>query len=1688
MNSWLETMLSSFRGFNRPARRSSRRPSGWGQKKSGPSVEALEQRLLLTVDTVPFEFEAPTLYEDRLDDGRTPDDPFASDWGFKVDIESFTFLYESRGCPPVRFEDNFGQPAIAITGLRTIFQPNGSPFSGFLRFEYETCTDDHGEDHTVPLTGERAVPPQPVLDDPDDLDLWNGAQLRPDSDCVFYGGCFIWIAFRKPIVTGVVFEDHNGDGERDPEDQTIVGQQVCVADRIVTGCSSLPDFVETDAEGDYLLRFGRLIRPDEEMVIKVLDPDPGQEPFGIRPSYFITTDNAIKFNFGGERVTRDIGVFRPRTVRGEVYEDRNGNGMRDAGEVANPNFEGLIRVFADADECISLADCLAQIGVFPAADYTLNGVGTRVIHARPIDEVDYLTITEGRSGYAAMRSGVNLNGADFGIFQNAPIISGQVFEDRDGSGGLDSHEDRLLANARVELDLDDDGTADRTATTDELGGYRFLNVPPGTHRVRLVLKPGAVLVQPADPRGLLVTPQSGEPINLPFIGVRLANDIAVTKATRADGNRVEFEVTTDGRVGAFQIGLYQSADETFDAADTRVGSLIPITPAEGGGAQQGNFNLPQKFRRDPARPRLVVVADPQDNVVEFTNVNNTRVVESTADIAITSAQRVDTAGAGSPQVVTVNYAVADIVGDFDLGLYRSADPQFGPGDLPLGNPHRITPVPGVTSGEEVFNIGLYRPDPDLPYLVVGADRDNNIDEANEDNNASGIERVMVLLPMRVGGNVTYNEPQDRFEANGMTQIGLASMFPIVQVAGMVSYNANTINVSGDVDVHVLGSLLPLFTGQWTIDVKTSSTTALQHDLSAVDQVLTLAAQPIDFTGITFVNPGGLNITGRLVIGALSGNPFEVVIEAPNSLTIGPNGVLITGQLKLPNVKFRLAGVEAEAEDMSISYTNPTLNTLQIRGKLSVPNAIRGASIKADLAGDNFIEISRLGVNVKGSVTVENAKLFPGVLEIVKLTFSIDTAGEEWRAVGEIALPKLTDVTLVAGAGFKFGVLNFLTFGVENLNRPAPIPGPGWFLQRIQGQVDNLANSALPIEIGGSVGFTYGPQLNFMLTDFPGLGTFRGALLRLDGTLRLSTDLSRFTISGEAKIVHEDILSSMVKCDVKTATLVVECDGSLAILKNVYTGSGTLKVDAPNLFLAGSGMGTLKLPTIEGTLLRGQEIATGTAYIQASLGSGYIIVFGRTTLPVIGTLEGGVKVEFPSGNISFVGNVFELRRDMGGGRLGAALARANPREAATDPAGPVPVPDGVEKMILLVEWENDVGPLPVELVLPSGQVLTEADFDGVTIGVIDELSTAASRAIGVLNPQPGDWTARLLDADGAGAVQVHAFRDAAVPTVEVTAADARASDGVINYSAFDSDSDAAVQLFYDTDAAGFDGVPIGTEQLESDGSASAPWDTTEIPDGSYFIYAMIDDGNNAPVFDYLETPVTVDNTAPTVLSATLTPDAARRNLAAINVAFDEALAPAGANNIANYVVRAPGRDKRLGTGDDVTVPLRSATLDAAANSVRLVPMTAQKLNLFFQINVLAKTDLTDVAGNALAADAAPGVAFSTIVGLGTKLRFVDPDGDSVSLALTRGGLVQLTAGSTGVRLRLDGTTGASTLTGSVKQPRRGGGGNGTAVIQSITAPSTFVNRLPASIVVNDPIQPVLAAVIDELLLESGAVRA
>jgi len=66
---------------------------------------------------------------------------------------------------------------------------------------------------------------------------------------------------------------------------------------------------------------------------------------------------------------------------------------------------------------------------------------------------------------------------------------------------------------------------------------------------------------------------------------------------------------------------------------------------------------------------------------------------------------------------------------------------------------------------------------------------------------------------------------------------------------------------------------------------------------------------------------------------------------------------------------------------------------------------------------------------------------------------------------------------------------------------------------------------------------------------------------------------------------------------------------------------------------------------------------------------------------------------------------------------------------------------------------------------------------------------------------------------------------------------------IEWELSDVDGLVNVSLFYDTDDTGFDGTLIASNLLSSPGTGSYIWDTSSVPEGTYWIYAVVDDGLN-----------------------------------------------------------------------------------------------------------------------------------------------------------------------------------------------------------------------------------------------------
>jgi hypothetical protein len=66
---------------------------------------------------------------------------------------------------------------------------------------------------------------------------------------------------------------------------------------------------------------------------------------------------------------------------------------------------------------------------------------------------------------------------------------------------------------------------------------------------------------------------------------------------------------------------------------------------------------------------------------------------------------------------------------------------------------------------------------------------------------------------------------------------------------------------------------------------------------------------------------------------------------------------------------------------------------------------------------------------------------------------------------------------------------------------------------------------------------------------------------------------------------------------------------------------------------------------------------------------------------------------------------------------------------------------------------------------------------------------------------------------------------------------------IEWTLSDVGTSSFVSLYYDTDSVGYNGTLIASNIPASPGAGSYTWDTSSIPEGKYWIYAVVDDGIN-----------------------------------------------------------------------------------------------------------------------------------------------------------------------------------------------------------------------------------------------------
>ena len=165
-------------------------------------------------------------------------------------------------------------------------------------------------------------------------------------------------------------------------------------------------------------------------------------------------------------------------ISGQVFDDLNGDGVKDPGEPALAGW--TIQLDAGADGSVDQTTTTAVDGT-----YVFMGLGPGTYRVREVLQAGWIQTTPDPADIP-FQAGATVTDVDFGDFQLISI-SGLKFDDQNYNGVQDPGEPPL-EGWTIELDAGADGTVDQTTVTAVDGTYSFVNLGPGTYRLREVIQ------------------------------------------------------------------------------------------------------------------------------------------------------------------------------------------------------------------------------------------------------------------------------------------------------------------------------------------------------------------------------------------------------------------------------------------------------------------------------------------------------------------------------------------------------------------------------------------------------------------------------------------------------------------------------------------------------------------------------------------------------------------------------------------------------------------------------------------------------------------------------------------------------------------------------------------------------------------------------------------------------------------------------------------------------------------------------------------------------------------------------------------------------------------------------------------------------------------------------------------------
>jgi uncharacterized repeat protein (TIGR01451 family) len=297
-------------------------------------------------------------------------------------------------------------------------------------------------------------------------------------------------------INGYAWHDEDNDGVRDGGETTGI-QNVQIT---LTGTNDLGNPVNetvfTDANGFYSFS---ALRPSNGSGYTLTETAPagwlpGLAATGTGAAGAGTADNnpastdfgniisAVILSFGNTAIEYNFGELQPASIAGLVFNDNNGDGIRDAGEPGIANVTVTLTGTDDLGTAVNIPGTTAADGTFSFTD--LRPGTYALVEIQPPNYVDGIDTAGSLGGTVANDniSNIIVSSADAGIdylfAEQSAGIAGTVYVDSNNDGVQDPGETGIPGVTITLTGTDSGGNpVNATATTDANGNYLIVGLP-----------------------------------------------------------------------------------------------------------------------------------------------------------------------------------------------------------------------------------------------------------------------------------------------------------------------------------------------------------------------------------------------------------------------------------------------------------------------------------------------------------------------------------------------------------------------------------------------------------------------------------------------------------------------------------------------------------------------------------------------------------------------------------------------------------------------------------------------------------------------------------------------------------------------------------------------------------------------------------------------------------------------------------------------------------------------------------------------------------------------------------------------------------------------------------------------------------------------------------------------------------